>query len=323
MKEKYKLSIIIPFYNSKAYIYDLYNFICEELRGNNDIAIVFVDDGSTDGVSFPTEKNIYFIKKENGGVSSARNEGVNFSNSEYVAFLDSDDTYLKDYLTKIQKMMAVLDADNSIGLALFSFYKDNEKINFPAEALGKLKSSRVLRYFFDKKIKLHICSCLIRRTIIGENSISFNKNLHYFEDLDYLINVLLSSTNIQISNDSYYLYNDRAGSAVNKPIGIDYLTTMQYLSTTFITQAPHTLQNDIKFYVGNFYLYTLKQIMNNGLSSELRLVDLIKNYSKCPMFLSFEKKFFSLRALGFNTLILISKSIVKLRQALISIKLIK
>ena len=88
-----KVSVIIPAYNAENTI----SSVIEDLLRQNflNMEIIVVDDGSTDNTaaivrSF-NEKNIRFIKKENGGVSSARNRGIQEANGEYLMFADADD----------------------------------------------------------------------------------------------------------------------------------------------------------------------------------------------------------------------------------------
>lgn len=90
-----KASIIIPVYNVHNYVQKTIESAIKQ--SESDIEIILVDDGSTDGSgelcdSFAkTDKRIKVIHKENGGLSSARNCGVNATSSEYVLFLDGDD----------------------------------------------------------------------------------------------------------------------------------------------------------------------------------------------------------------------------------------
>lgn len=115
------ISVIIPAYNSGTTIARCLKSVCEQNLKN--IEIIVVDDGSTDATSQIVSKfallddRIKYIKKNNGGVSSARNCALDVAKGEYIAFLDSDDYVLPDiYSTMLQYM----DQDTDL---LISGYK--------------------------------------------------------------------------------------------------------------------------------------------------------------------------------------------------------
>ena len=107
------VSVIIPAYNSAAYIARAINSALAQDYPNTEIIIV--DDGSTDGTrnivsEFP---NVICIAQKNSGPAAARNAGIRASSGEFVAFLDADDEWLPARLTKtIQPMLD----DSKIGL---------------------------------------------------------------------------------------------------------------------------------------------------------------------------------------------------------------
>ena len=108
------LSIVIPVYNVQDYIGKCLNSL---KTSDNRVEILVVDDGSPDGsceVIKNHEKNypnIHYIKKENGGVSSARNLGIVLSKGKYVTFVDGDDFVDEQYLPKIMEYIQTLDFD--------------------------------------------------------------------------------------------------------------------------------------------------------------------------------------------------------------------
>ena len=108
------VSVIIPAYNSEEYIVDTIKSVLAQTY--KQIEIIVIDDGSTDGTSNilkPYIHKIKYIKKENGGASSARNKGIVNSNGDYVAFLDADDLWRKN---KIEKQMAIFKEFPDVGL---------------------------------------------------------------------------------------------------------------------------------------------------------------------------------------------------------------
>ena len=105
-------SVVIPTYNRKE---KLYRCIQSVLNGTfKDLEIIVVDDGSTDGSKDLVESNfpgIRYVMQNNKGVSAARNRGLSLARGEFIALLDSDDTWHPDRLAFYSKAMAELPAE--------------------------------------------------------------------------------------------------------------------------------------------------------------------------------------------------------------------
>ena len=111
------ISIIVPFYNAGKYLEKCIKSICNQTY--SDIEIILIDDGSKDNSrvicdKFVAEdKRIKVIYKENGGVSSARNRGLDVAQGEYITFIDSDDWINPDLLERL--MAQIGQADMAVG----------------------------------------------------------------------------------------------------------------------------------------------------------------------------------------------------------------
>ena len=90
-----KVSIIVPVYRAESYLLKCVESIAKQTHSN--IEIILVNDGSPDNSGIvcdelaKNDERIIVIHKENGGVSSARNAGINVASGEYILFVDSDD----------------------------------------------------------------------------------------------------------------------------------------------------------------------------------------------------------------------------------------
>lgn len=91
-----KLSIIIPYYKTKKDTEKLLDILIPQLT--NEVEVILIDDGCKDDWS---KYDIRVIHQDNGGVSKARNAGLNIAEGEYIVFIDSDDMVSKDYVEKI------------------------------------------------------------------------------------------------------------------------------------------------------------------------------------------------------------------------------
>ncbi len=100
-------SIVIPLYNKGQHIIDTINSVLNQTYTNYEIIVV--NDGSTDNslekLSTITDKRIKIINKENGGVCSARNTGIQASLNDYIAFLDADDIWLPTCLEEQARLI--------------------------------------------------------------------------------------------------------------------------------------------------------------------------------------------------------------------------
>ena len=102
--DKVKVSIIVPVFNAEQYLDAALSSILDQAMSSYEV--ILVDDGSTDSSPLicdrysATDPRFRTIHKSNGGVSSARNTGLNLAKGEYVMFVDSDDALLPDALER-------------------------------------------------------------------------------------------------------------------------------------------------------------------------------------------------------------------------------
>lgn len=181
------ISIIIPLYNKEKYIINTINNVLNQTFQS--FEIVVVDDGSTDdGVSKIKQigdPRVRLISKINGGVSSARNRGVEEAKFDYIAFLDADDeweiNHLENILALIEKYKNVADVFSS---NFYAKYSDNKKkIN-----RIDIKTGIIENYFqtvLEKPI-IHSSSVVITKTAFYEAG-QFNTILSRGEDIDLWI----------------------------------------------------------------------------------------------------------------------------------------
>ena len=162
------ISVVIPMYNSKDTIFDSIDSIINQSRYDLIREIIVVDDGSTDGSSqfvsehYAENKKIKVIRKKNGGVSSARNAGIQSALSEWIAFLDSDDIWDKK---KLFKQLCFME-ENLYAITFTSY----QKINAITRKKGKvIKIPKIMTY--EKIFGNTAMACLtvmVNRKAVGE-----------------------------------------------------------------------------------------------------------------------------------------------------------
>ena len=113
--ENYKVSIIIPVYNREEYLDRCISSMINQTFSN--IEIILINDGSTDGSAdicdsyAKKDSRIIVIHKPNGGVSSARNAGLEIMTGDYLCFCDSDDFFAPEMVEKTLKQILAENAD--------------------------------------------------------------------------------------------------------------------------------------------------------------------------------------------------------------------
>lgn len=139
--EKITVDVVIPVYNGEKFILDAISSIASQTFPAS--KIIIIDDGSTDStpelieefVSKNLSQNILYHRKENGGLSSARNAGIKLSSSNYLAFLDADDIWLPTKLERQISRLLYSVNPSDLGVVYCDFTLINEMgalINCPA-----------------------------------------------------------------------------------------------------------------------------------------------------------------------------------------------
>lgn len=205
-----KVSVIIPVYNTAKYLEKCLESL--EKQTYKDFEVIIINDGSTDGsekvienyIKNHKELSIKYLKKENGGLASARNYAVQYAQGEYLSFLDSDD-YLDENLYKnLEKYM-----DDNIDVIKFKMQtvdvngKILEKLDGPVfekctgeEAFEKLYST-------DKFVD-PACIYLYRREFFVGNN--FEYKLRYHEDFGLTPLIIVQAKSFVSTNIYGYFY---------------------------------------------------------------------------------------------------------------------
>ena len=204
------ISIIIPAYNVETYIDQCIKSVLNQTYKNYEI--ILVDDGATDNTGsicdmYGKNENIKVIHKKNGGLSDARNVGLELAGGKYVMFLDSDDYWNDTYfLKKIHERILSKDVD----LIVFGYNKIlNQKIidtRIPTCNATDI-CDLVRKDAFD------ICAWdkVIKRSLLTNNEISFRKNV-YSEDMEWCSKVFSTAKSCCVLSEAPYSYRQREGS---------------------------------------------------------------------------------------------------------------
>ena len=203
-----KVSIIVPVYKAEKYLPQCVDSILSQTF--SDWECILVDDGSPDcsGVICDeyaqTDARIRVIHKENGGVSSARNAGLEEACGEWICFVDSDDTIQPSYLDDFE-----IDS-TEVDLYMQGYVRVNgDKIISTHDFAGCKKTDffSVLAYSEDNHIVNSPWIKLFKRSIIVDNNVLFDTNTSYGEDHLFSLSYILHCKSIHYSLGHGYMYH--------------------------------------------------------------------------------------------------------------------
>lgn len=216
-----KLSLIIPVFNVEKYIKEcLDSIICQ---ADDRVEIILVNDGSQDSSGTLCDdyakkyNRIKVLHKENGGLSSARNAGLDVAQGEYVCFVDGDDRINKNCLK------VVFDRINSSTTDIFfmqcvKFYPDGKTLDMGDEIKekdleGKTKN-QILEYISTRpKFTGSACTKIYRRGFLVTNGLKFPLDSRFSEDLGFVADCIVLAEEMKAMDVEYYEYRqNREGS---------------------------------------------------------------------------------------------------------------
>lgn len=210
-----KVSVIIPAYNAERFIKQTIESVLAQTF--QDFEIIVIDDGSMDKTAEIVESfGVRCLRRKNGGVSSARNAGMEQAKGEYLAFLDADDLW---EATKLEKQILILDANEHIGICYTAIERIDEN-GLP------LYYSDVSDYLDDTEaLLLYSCiipnpsTALMRRSLFEQFG-GFDSNFTNYEDWEYWLRLSLQAKFVPIPE---YLvkYRMTEGSASGNPHAVE------------------------------------------------------------------------------------------------------
>ena len=205
------ISVIVPVYKAENYIHDCVNSILSQ--SFRDFELILVDDGSPDGCGAICDRyaaqdaRVRVIHKKNGGVSSARNAGMDQAVGNYVVFIDSDDSAKPDYL---KDLMEAVGDDRTFVISDYQPFREDglEEKAFPASFTADLDSGSpedFRRLMFGFILFPPYCK-LYRREIIEANRIRFDTEMRTAEDFDFNMRYAAHVQRIRYISSVQYQY---------------------------------------------------------------------------------------------------------------------
>ena len=281
------VSVIVPVYKAAEYLPQCIDSILKQVC--QDFELILVDDGSPD--SSPEicddyakqDRRIQVIHKKNGGVSSARNKGIEVAIGKYIVFVDSDDYIGENYLSGMLDILTKkkLEHKNVVVYSDYQPFNEDgyEERHYPeAFSVGMNDGTATTEIFrqlvFDFRVFPPYCK-LYRRDIIEEYNLRFNTKIRTAEDFDFNIRYLEHVEEIIYYPSTEYMY--RVGYKKYKPSNHGVLGNSEIKSA-------HIMANGIVSFAQKLEVY-------EALKKEIALWAANKHYfNRMPMLFAESKE---------------------------------
>ena len=233
-----------------------------------DFEVLMVNDGSTDGSGaicqdfVERDSRFHYFEKENGGLSDARNYGLDRAKGHYITFLDSDDFLFEDYLENLYYASRLSDSDITIGGycrfgdSNFYFYNDH----FKSDSLVAFKDFQAIQYL-DSMLDVTFLTFstawgkLFKRELFSELRFPYGK---YAEDQFLIWKLYMKADKIYVFNGASYVYR-------MNPSGLSNIFTLKHLDYIDAIEERIKETKDIEGieiqHSFNMYRYVLQRIL--------------------------------------------------------------
>lgn len=267
MNKNLLLSIIIPVYNVEKYIKQCVESVLNQEF--SDYEIILIDDGSTDQSGIICDQiaskysNVEAVHKKNGGLSDARNVGIQHANGKYILFIDSDD-YIA--LGSIKKIVEYLNAQpvtiDVMFLEAKKFYEDGMMVplgdGFELGALEEKNKQEILEYIAGlPRFPGSACTKLIRKEVIIRNDLYFKKGL-LSEDINWTIELLIKANTFAYCDTDYYYYRQNRKGSITNSVNKKSVESLLYIVKRWACENNKKLyQKEINSFLAYEYMIAL------------------------------------------------------------------
>lgn len=213
--EKPLISVVLPIYNVEKYLERCVKSVCAQTYQN--IEILLIDDGSTDNSRIMCDKylnedkRIRVFHKKNGGLSDARNYGIEHARGEFITFIDSDDYVDDDYVEYLYKIIKKYDTNMSICQHKVCYDNGSEKDYGKYGDISLNNKECIQKMMFHDVIDTSAWAKLYRINLFCEVRYPIGK---LFEDIATTYALMLQCEKIAVGLESKYNYVLRSDSIV-------------------------------------------------------------------------------------------------------------
>lgn len=261
------VSVVIPTHNRVDLLPRAIESVLKQTY--NDIEIIVVSDGSTDGTDafmqkYEGNERVKYINYTPArGGNYARNKGIEVSKGEYIAFLDDDDEWLP---TKIEKQIALMEADEGVGLVYtgINCIYVNEGISYLSVPTNRGNLSKTI--LFENCVG-STSSVMLRRSHC--RACRFDENLQARQDFDLWIEVLQGCKADVVAEPMVNYYNYRNQTQVSSSTA-KYIKATEYINNKYTSLFEKLTPQEYKLKQVNDIMLLGNKAMRNNAPSEAR-----------------------------------------------------
>lgn len=241
-----EVSIIVPVYNAEAYIRRCLDSILAQTFEN--FEVLLIDDGSIDATPAicdeyaAMDSRVKVFHKENGGVASARQVGVQNARGEYSIHADGDDWVDADMLETM--LSAIKQNDSDVLIADFKGEASGGS-TYSTQKPGSLEPLDVAHEIIVGNLHGSLCNKLIRHSLYRKYDIRFIDGLNYCEDVMVLVRLFAHPVRISYLNRAFYHYNYQNESSITRNYTLATFRMRQKYISCLAEYIPAELKQDV------------------------------------------------------------------------------
>ncbi len=301
---EYKISIIIPTYNSSNTIErTIHSVLSQDFK---DYEIIFVDDASEDDTvnsifeTLDGKKVSYqlIVNKHNKGPAYSRNRGIKASKGRYLVFIDSDDLVQYNHLSSLYRLDGVdsafvkgIKVDDDDKLFDFKVERYDYLIKLARENKGIINANDLIELELLMKIPFSFVLLIYDKEIILENDIYFNEDYKYGEDTDFALRYLANCSTIRVIDKyTYFYYQD--DDSISRLLSLDRFESVKlfenlndYFNKDLNDKLVHS--RIPRFIFGNMNYFFLNGYDSKDVFKKMNELDL---FNKLKLFKIYEKR---------------------------------
>ena len=212
MLTEYLISIVVPVYNVETYLEECVRSIANQTYNN--LEIILVDDGSTDNSGSlcdemtRIDKRIVVFHKNNGGLSDARNYGIDHASGKYIMFVDSDDIISENI---VETLYCLMKDNIKLATCELAHFDDGSTPIFCKETSLSIltKEEALLEFLYQKKIPTSACAKMYDIDVLKDLRFVVGQR---FEDNEFVFKAISSCSKIGYLDAKLYAYRHRIDS---------------------------------------------------------------------------------------------------------------
>lgn len=262
------ISVIVPIYNAETTLSRCLDSLIDQTF--RDYELILVNDGSTDQSIHichqyaSTHSFISVIDKQNGGVSAARNAGMERAKGKFITFTDADDEVTPLYLSTF---ISLIDHHD---LCMQSFIQIDPSGNLTTTCLTEQtcttqnEMAEVIIEAYYQDIPISACSNLFRRDIIERHHLRFDENIHVCEDADFVLRYIPHCQSVLVTSQANYKYYSPSHHKTYKePHALR--TSLKLIADTQALTDDNTLQKALR---GLYLDWCIEELLHYTLNKE-------------------------------------------------------